>query len=61
MHCRQRANSKSGSAQNTIVASPILFAVRHNLPMSWVKTLAADSRFAQPLVGVSKNVGVSSL
>ena len=36
-HYRQLVNSKSGNAQKTIVASPILFAVRHNLPMYWVK------------------------
>ena len=32
MHCRQLVKSKSCNAQNAIVASPILFAVRHNLP-----------------------------
>ena len=30
MHCRQVTNSKRGNAGKTTVASPILFAVRHN-------------------------------
>ena len=49
MHYRQLGNSKSGNPQKTIVASPILFAVRHNLPMKWVK-LSADCCFADSLI-----------
>ena len=53
MHCCQLANSKSGNAQNTIVAS-ILFSVRHNLPMNCVKLLTSGSCLADPLMGVNK-------
>ena len=40
MHCRQLASSKSGNPspqKRKSIASHILFAVRHNLPMNWVK------------------------
>ena len=53
MHCRQLANSKSGNAQNNSGESYIICCETqstHELG----QTLAADSRLADPLMGVGE-------